>query len=581
MIIADGFESRYQIIYPEDSSPAELKAARELKRYLFGITGAEIPYFRDTRSETPYELVLGYTARGGFTESEKAELGDEGFIIRSQGDKLFILGRKRGVLYGVYEFLESYCGVRFYTCDFELVPEKSVLEICKIDCDKQIPVFSYRNSCWHPQNTPEISVKRKMNGGHCKQGTFSEELGGSEEYYGGFCHTIAALGETGDIWSQPCLTDEKLFKTVVKNVRGILKEYPQAKIISITQNDGTNGQCKCEKCRAINDANESEAGTNIWFVNRVAEELESEYPDVLFDTFAYTYTRIPPKIERPRKNVVVRLCTIETCFRHPIEDCPVNPGIHLGADGAMRDYARRWSEISQNLAVWNYNTNFTNTNAIFPNFDVLRKNARFFAENKVVSVFEQGCIGSYNGEFDALKGYLNAKLLWDPYMSEEKYRSLIREFCFDYYGPGAQGILDFIDLIQDASAPSHMGVYFDDPTTIIYCRDGKDRTEGRHLLIKRANEMFDSAEKAAGNGMYISHIRQSRIQLLDYIDYSLSQDIEEAESEEQKDLLEKERLKNNAKRFEFMRRYDVFMNREFANLEPISEPDYTQHGCKW
>ena len=581
MILTENYESKYQIIYKDDPKPTDIYAARELKKYIAKISGATIAEYRDTRAEKPTEIVLGYTNRGGYTEAEKAELGDEGFIIRTEGEKLYIIGGNRGVIYGVYTFLEEYCGVRFYSRDFEKVPENKTIEVPAIECNKQIPTFSYRNSCWYAQNTPDISVKRKMNGGHCKEGKFTEEVGGSEEYYGGFCHTIAALAETGNIWDQPCLTDEKIYQTVLKNVRKILTDYPQAKIVSITQNDGTNGQCKCEKCRAINDAEGSEAGTNIWFVNKIAEELEEEYPDVLFDTFAYTYTRVPPKTIRPRHNVVVRLCTINTCFRHAIPDCPETPG-YPATGGSMADYTRRWSQISEHLAVWNYCTNFTNTPVIFPNIPALQKNARFFAENNVVSVFEQGSIATPNGEFGELKGYLNAKLLWNPYMSEEEYNGHIREFCFDFYGPGAQNILDFIDLTLTTSEESHFNVYFDDATKNCWCREAGDWAKGRHLFIERATAMFDAAEKAVENGFQLANVRRSRIQLLDYIDFSLRHDIDENPDDEKYVAETKEKIyKTNEMRFEYMKRYGATCNHEFSDIERVGDPDYSDYALRW
>lgn len=580
MILSENFESKYQFVYPGEPSPTDLTAARELKKYISKMCGAAIPEFRDTRKEIPCEIVVGYTNRGGYTDGEKDELGDEGFIIRTSEEKLYIIGGKRGVLYGVYSFLEDYCGVRFYTRDFEKIPKTKRLEIPEIKCDKQIPVFSYRNSCWYSQNTPDISVKRKMNGGHCKEGTFTEQSGGSEEYYGGFCHTISALAETGDIWNQPCLTDEKVYRTVVKNVRKILTEYPQAKIVSISQNDGTGGQCKCEKCRGINDREGSEAGTNVMFVNKIAEELEAEYPNVVFDTFAYNYTRVPPKYIRPRHNVVIRLCTINSCFRHSFDECSETPG-YPPTGASMADYLREWHKISHHLAVWNYDTNFTNSVVIYPNIQAMRKNARFFAENGVESVFEQGCISSPNGEFGELKGYLNAKLLWDPYMSEDKYNKLIEEFLRDYYGKGAEHIQKFIDLTYAESHDGHMNVYFDDPTDKVWCRDGKTWAAGRHLYIERASKMFDDAEAAADTGFHLANIRRTRIQLIDYIDFSLRHDIDEIDDENLIAELKENIVENNKLRYDYMKRYGVSSNREFNDLETVGDPDYSIHGLLW
>src|SRR5512138_782014 len=62
-------------------------------------------------------------------------------------------------------------------------------------------------------------------------------------------------------------------------------------------------------------------GPVLALVNRVAEAIEKDYPDKLIDTFAYQWTRKPPKEMRPRPNVIVRLCSIECCFAHPLATC--------------------------------------------------------------------------------------------------------------------------------------------------------------------------------------------------------------------------------------------------------------------
>ena len=58
-------ESGYQIIYPASSSQSEMYAAKELKKYLFQITGAMLPEFQDNRHEEAKEIVIGCATRGG------------------------------------------------------------------------------------------------------------------------------------------------------------------------------------------------------------------------------------------------------------------------------------------------------------------------------------------------------------------------------------------------------------------------------------------------------------------------------------------------------------------------------------
>lgn len=576
-------ESPYQIIYPYAPSPSEKYAARQLKKYLFQITGAMIPEFQDNRHEEAAEIVIGYTNRGEYTQEDQIALGKEGFIIKTINEKIFIIGSGvRGALYGVYTFLEKYCGCRFYTNDFERIPRNTSLSIPAIDEDRQIPVFMLRNSYWHSVSDTEISAKLKINGDYGRE-RFPERVGGDVHYDGGFEHTIGWLagqcsyGERA--WSQPCLTSEETYKTVIGNVRGLLEKNPNADFISITQNDGDGGACKCDRCRAINDAEESEMGTMLRFVNRIAEELGEEYPNVLFDTFAYRFTRKPPKTIRPAKNVVVRLCSIECCFRHPLEECNVAPA-HENAESFAKNL-REWSAIAPNLFIWNYTTNFTNFPVLFLNLEALRKDVAFFAKSGVRGVFEQGNIASLNGEFGELKGYILARLLWDPYMSKETYIEYIREFIRDFYGGGAEYIEKYLQMVLDSSRDSHFGIYFDDPTQYVYIRGYENKLDGKREFIRRGTELFDAAEAAAKDDILLANVRRSRIQLMDYIDFTLREEIEAAETEAEKEAFKEKLLKNNEKRFLYMRRYNVTYNHEFHDIDSLSDPDYAIHSLLW
>lgn len=576
-------ESPYQIIYPYAPSPSEMYAAKQLKKYLFAITGAMLPEFQDNRHTEDAEIVIGYTNRGGYTEEDQKALGNEGFLIKTAEKKIFIIGSGvRGALYGVYTFLEKYCGCRFYTNDFERIPRNTNLSIPAIEEDRQIPVFMLRNSYWHSVSDTEISAKLKINGDYGRE-RFPDKVGGDVHYDGGFEHTIGWLagqcpyGERA--WSQPCLTSEETYQTVLSNVRGLLKKNPNADFISITQNDGDGGACKCDRCRAINEAEGSEMGTMLRFVNRIAEELGEEYPNVLFDTFAYRFTRKPPKITRPAKNVVVRLCSIECCFRHPLDECAVAPA-HENAE-SFAENLREWAAIAPNLFIWNYTTNFTNFPVLFLNLEALRKDVAFFARYGVRGVFEQGNIASLNGEFGELKGYILARLLWDPYMSRETYIEYIREFIRDFYGAGAEYIETYLQMVLDSSRDAHFGIYFDDPTQYVYIRDCKNILDGKREFVRRGTELFDAAEAAAEDDRTLANVRRSRIQLYDYIDFTLRAQIEEAATEKEKAAYQEQLIENNKLRFLYMRRYNVTHNHEFHNIESLSDPDYATHCLLW
>ena len=173
----------------------------------------------------------------------------------------------------------------------------------------------------------------------------------------------------------------------------------------------------------------SQAGPIIDFVNAVAETVEKEYPDFLVMTLAYSYTRKAPAHIRPRKNVAVRLCSIECDFSKALASGPRN-----------RDFLRdieEWSVIAPHLYIWNYVTNFSQFLLPHPNWDGLAPDLRLFVKHQAIGVFEQGDRRSTCGDFQALRPWLLARLLWDP---EQDPEALIREFLDGYYGPAGTSL---------------------------------------------------------------------------------------------------------------------------------------------
>ena len=63
-----------------------------------------------------------------------AQLGREGWKLENANGKLTISGgRPRGVLYGVYDFLEKYIGARFLSAEFEHIPAVETITLYKSD----------------------------------------------------------------------------------------------------------------------------------------------------------------------------------------------------------------------------------------------------------------------------------------------------------------------------------------------------------------------------------------------------------------------------------------------------------------
>ena len=317
---------------PEETTPTEPAIpSKVLQTVTISAGDSSVEQLALAELQKHLEIKGVSVADGGFPISLLIDesLGDDAYRIEGAanvteeqtGDEYvnIIGGNGRAVYYGVVRFLEDFAGTRFFTYELETHTADPVTLPETISIDFK-PVFEYRYTSWNAMSRdPLFCLKSGMNGNH---GGITEELGGRISYASGLgVHTFDVLSESGYPYPgngpNPCLTSETVYQTVLKNVRAALAKDPTVNIISVSQNDKEE-YCHCASCAAIDEEEGSPAGTLLRFVNRIAEELEDEYPNVTIDTLAYKYTRKAPLITKPHKNVCIRLCSIECHFNHPI-----------------------------------------------------------------------------------------------------------------------------------------------------------------------------------------------------------------------------------------------------------------------
>ncbi len=440
-------------------------------------------------------------------------LDEDGFLIEASfGENkgmTFKGGNERGVLYAVYRFLEEYAGVRYFTPELETVIPGDVVIPEGIVMDCTPPITLERRLTWnYTGHNAEWCVKNGITG--CNV-ALDEMHGGSSLNYGPFyVHTIAPLTNTTYPYptyaTNPCLTDPDIYAMVIANIRKELEKNPAINIVSVSQADYEQS-CYCPNCAKIAEENGNNySGVWITFVNKVAEELEADYPNLTIDTLAYKNTQSPPTQVKPRHNVCVRLCSINCCFTHPISDlsCPKSKTFHNDLIG--------WGKICDKIQIWDYTTNFHYYISTFANLFTIRDNMRFFAENNAISMFPQGNSQGRSGEFGELRSYLLAKLMWNPYMSEEEYSRHMNEFLEAYYGAGWTFIREYIDITSrlaknggykldgnenPTSYVCGQGIY-DHPLTVI--------TRQEYLNYEyRFDECWELAEELAGDRKEFVH----------------------------------------------------------------------------
>ncbi len=476
------------LIVQSGATEAERYAAAELRTHLQAITGALFE-IREADRLPPRAVVVG---QGTLAERLRPDinfqaLGEEEVICSCRDGYLLLAGgRPRGTLYAVYRFLQTQLGVRWWTPWATHTPRKRDLTVSNLNLREQ-PAFEYREPFWYHAFDGDWAARNYSNG---HRPNLTSKHGGKTTY-AGFVHTSFWLVppqiyfEQHPEWyslidgkrqwerAQLCWTNPELRAFLVERVRQVLRETPEARIISISQEDWT-GACQCDRCRAVEAREGSAIAPILEAVNFVAERLEREFPTVAFDTLAYWYTRKPTRTLRPRPNVIIRLCSIECSFAQPLEQ-PDNAG--------FADDLRGWSERCQRLYVWDYTTNFSHYLLPHPNYFVLGANLRFFHRHGVRGVFEQGAYQSHGGEMAELKAWLLAQLLWNPYQNE--YR-LLDEFLKGYFGAAARYVKSYLHLMADAAREFKMGC-FTKPADAPYLR---------YPILRRAERLWERAARA-------------------------------------------------------------------------------------
>lgn len=464
LTLSDRGKAKYVIVLPDEPLPVETTAANELKKYLDKVTNSKFSIIHESDADTSQPLlVVGNSslAKTLLPKVDATQLPYDGIVVETIGKDIIMLGHPvRGTLYAVNTFLEEAVGVRWWTSTDSYIPKAKRLKVPMLHI-RYAPDLTYREAFYKDAFKDEaFAAQMKCNGDFSK---ITPEYGGYHKFQY-FVHSFYPIlppqnyfekhpewysmidGKRTHHHAQLCLSNDAMRKEFTKNVLDTLRSHPDMDFISISQND-CHGACQCEHCQAIVREEGSESGPVIRFVNAVAEEIEKEFPHIWVETLAYQYTRTAPLKAKPRKNVVVRLCTIECSFSEPLVEGEQNK--------ALRDDIEAWSKIADNLFVWDYVTNFTSYMLPHPNIHVLAPNIRFFIKNNTIGLFEQGDYYCDAGDFVRMRNWVISRLMWNPALDENK---LIDEFLAGYYGARAAPYLrQYWDLLTTSVKES--GVY--------------------------------------------------------------------------------------------------------------------------
>ena len=460
VLIASG-RSDFNIVVEKQSLPTTLLAATELQTFVWRSTGVRLPIVSSVRPKHKAIVIRNDPAYpfDGF----RIEVNDGDLIISgrdSPGDPMHIDFERPvscGTLYGVYEFLESILGVRFYWPSElgTIVPLHQRVELPQSWSVEQHPHFSLRRLRYGPQYRDNYNeAASDLWGRRLRLGASS-----AVRFYHAWKRVIdveqwakrghpeyAALlkGErqtrydktTDTIVGQLCTTNENvisLFSDAASKSSDLM--------FSVSPNDGHSCFCECHACRTLDSGERMADGPwagrrclsdrMITFYNTIAERSGRKVGG-----YAYKeYIQVPSRTKL-HPNVTISI--------------PIN-NAYLSADPATERFTERilksWGAYSARATAYDilYRPR-SKTRAMRELIAPLGEDA----VRRVRLIAEAGLAGAQlyiapEMELGGADAYVVAKLLWNPAIDPLKIRNA---YYRDLYGFGWESIRELYDLAE-------------------------------------------------------------------------------------------------------------------------------------
>lgn len=373
---------------------------------------------------------------------------------------------EQATCYAVYDFLERFCGVRWYgpteVCTVYDRQPKLIVAGREI---RRRPAMAYRYILYPPYPTPDVPINmipwgnptardmrlywhRMRNGGERYNANHS-----FSGYYDRFWERNPAYPERFEQarpqWfaqgyhgkpPQPCFTSEGFIGQVVQDARDYFNGKPlrpgacaAGDFFAVVPEDN-NRFCQCPSCQAEVDPtqrdnprfNTGKYSDYIFrFTNRVAEEVAKTHPGKYIAQLAYNDYAYYPRKVRLRRNISVQLCLHVNNWWCPAmeeSDLTVYRG-WIGREKGRRPlYLWLYSQFPHEIG---YAQGFN----VFPGFSarLIARQMKMFARDGIRGLF-------LNGYGSQLNTYMYHKLADDPTLDPEQ---VLDEFFVRYYGPAA------------------------------------------------------------------------------------------------------------------------------------------------
>lgn len=480
-ILEDGI-SEYKIVIPSAAHSMIISAADEFVRYFTEATDFVLPILTDDKTDFSSDskvISIGDTnLRKQANVSYDGDLGRDGFIIKTEGKSIFIVGGSAaGTRYGVYEFLYKTVSLEYFKPTVYTIDE-SVSELKLMNYDVvEIPDFSGRifgsaqGSSYYTQN--ENFSHMRMTASQQGASYIRLDVPESSDIHNDIQLFMNSANDENDIRNNPqwmankepltnradqalCYNangDEKertrMLNVVFEKVKDALRKKPEANMIPITVQDNYVW-CQCDKCRemiaAAGGANSVTAlefigdlcdMTYEWFETEEGKEYKK---DLDYVYLAYHSGEVAPDSEKYHMNEHI------TVWYAPI-GMDFSSSVYTEENQNYLKTFQGWLKYDCGFTLWLYETNFSNNYMVpYDTFDSYRELCEYFAQYDLKYIYAQGQTNNLNpSSWTSYKAYLNSKYYWNTQYNSAELKT---RFFNGYFQEAAPYMLQWFDSMQ-------------------------------------------------------------------------------------------------------------------------------------
>lgn len=478
----------YKQIVISGSAPATVKlAAQELQYFASRLGHAQLPVVH--RASAKPVIYLGDSPEMRQAAAiDPAKLPQEGFVIKTGSDHLAIVGRdysgepligyrnpwravevynkelqlgafgEAGTLTGVYEFLRTQCGIRFYMPGElgTVIPAVKDLKLGNLNISGS-PRVSYRYPWFANYSVSKNDVlwaRRIGFGGKAPVmiihsfDLFLRYKNSNPEYFALIDGKRATGGEcVADGKGHLCLNNPDVIRRWADDIIRYFQTHPEMEVFPLAPNDGLTRICQCAKCQSDLRPDAPENGKfsfHVWnFVAKVAALVAKKYPDKYVGCLAYEKYRTPPAEIGKMPNVAVMFCNRRSDMVSDSISDKLHAEISSWSQKADRIYL--WSWYLDHWLPWN-GLPVIYTRTIVKELDHMFSNPLYNGEfiesesQRGQSPGNQAMSMMATPGLQHLNLYFTARKYWQRDFDWEKE---FNEYCRLFYGPAAADMKAF------------------------------------------------------------------------------------------------------------------------------------------